>query len=691
MLERRDLLVEIGTEELPARGLKAMGEALAEGLWRRLAEADLGPGRATAFATPRRLAALIEGVALMQPPREKVRRGPALTAAFDEDGLPTKAALGFARACGVKVEDLETLETEKGAWLVCRLREKGKLARVLLPEMVSQTLAGLPLKKRMRWGRIREGFARPVHWLLVMLGEETVPMERFGIRAGGVTYGHRFHHPGPIRLPSPRDYPHRLREGKVLAAFGERLEVVRRQVEREARRMEGRALMDEALLEEVAGLVEWPVAIAGRFDERFLRLPPEVIQATLKGHQKAFPLVDGEGALLPRFVMVSNIESRRPQAVREGYERVIRPRLADAAFFWDRDRTKPLIERLEDLKKVVFQEGLGSLYDKAMRLEPLAGAIMEAIGGERLLAERAALLCKCDLLTEMVGEFPELQGIMGRYYALHDGEPEAVAQAIEEHYLPRFAGDRLPETPAGCALAVADKCDTLVGLFSLGLVPSGDKDPFGLRRQALGVLRVLIERGLSLDLMSLLERAAEGIGGATLGAVPRVFDFMMERLKAYFLEQGGQPDVFQAVAAARPTRPLDFYRRLEAVAAFKGLPEAESLTAAHKRIRNILRQARERGERIPAEVDPALFREPAEQVLHQRVEGLKGALAPLMGEGRYTEALALLASLKGDVDAFFDEVLVMADDVDVRHNRLALLAALKGLFDQVADIAELHG
>ncbi len=692
MSERRDLLVEIGTEELPPTALKRLSEAFRDRLAEALAEAGLDWVNLHAYASPRRLAVVCEDLLTRQPDRLVERRGPALTAAFDGEGRPTRAALGFARSCGVDVAELETLENDKGAWLVYRKVQPGRPAAELIPAAVERALGQLPIPKRMRWGRGTATFVRPVHWVVMLLGGDVVPGEILGIPAGRHTRGHRFHRPEPLELPRAGDYAPLLEtQGRVLPDFQARRTAIRAQVEETAHALGGEALIDEALLDEVTGLVEWPVAVSGGFDERFLALPPEVLIASMQGHQKYFPVRGEGGRLLPHFVTVSNIESRDPSRIREGNERVIRPRLADAEFFWRQDTARPLAERLDDLRHIVFQERLGSLHDKVQRIAAVARGIAADLRVDESLAERAARLAKCDLVTEMVGEFPELQGVMGRYYARHDGEPEAVAQAIDEHYWPRQAGDPTAETPVGQVLAIADKLDTLAGIFAAGSPPKGDRDPFGLRRAALGALRTYIERGLEGDLVDHLRLACAQLEGrlpVPEDLVERLYDFMMERLRAYYLEQGVLPDTFEAVLARRPTRPFDFHRRLEAVGLFRELPEAESLAAANKRIANILRQAEGRGETI-GEVDPERLVEPAEQALYRELTALEAEQARLIEAADYGAALARLAALRAPVDRFFDEVMVMAEDPRLRANRLALLARLRRHFLDIADVSRL--
>ena len=690
MSETRELLVEIGTEELPPKALKRLSQAFADGMAKQLQEAGLGFQSIQTAAAPRRLALTVRALEVCQPDRETVRRGPALTAAFDEEGCPTQAALGFAKSCGVAVEELDQLETARGSWLSFRKLDKGRDTRELVPGMVEAALAGLPIPKRMRWGAGEAEFVRPVHWVVLLFGDQAVPGRVLGIEAGRATRGHRFHHPGPIELAHARDYLDVLREqGKVLADYRARRETIREQVTGAGVALGGQALIDEDLLDEVCSLVEWPVALSGRFEERFLEVPAEALISSMQDHQKYFPLVNDEGRLLPHFITVANVESLDPDQIRAGNERVIRPRLADAAFFWEQDRKQPLASRREGLKKMVFQKRLGSLADKQDRLARLAVCIAREIGGDTAHAERAATLCKCDLLTSMVYEFPELQGIMGRYYALSDGEPEDVATAIEEHYRPAFAGDALPATTTGRALALADRLDSLVGIFAIGQPPTGDKDPFALRRAALGLVRICIEAGLDLDLAHLLDETARGfpceIGAEN--ATGAVFDYVMDRLSGYYQEAAVAGDLVDAVLATRPTRLLDIDRRIRACQAFRELPEAEALAAANKRIGNILKKA---GETMPDRVEPERLKEPAEQALAAALDDLRPGVLTKMDEGDYESALKILAGLREPVDAFFDQVMVMDEDPELRANRLALLASMAALFLRVADLSRLQ-
>jgi len=688
MADARNLLVEIGTEELPPKALWRLAEAFRDGLVAGFATAGLEHAEVTPYATPRRLAVHVSALATAQPDRVNERRGPALSAAFDASGAPTRAALGFARSCAMEVAALEQLQTDKGTWLVARTRVTGRSTAELLPGLVDTALANLPIPKRMRWGSRDEEFVRPVHWVVLLLGDEIVDGPILGLATGRETRGHRFHGPARLLLADADAYLATLRDsGHVIADFSARRELIREQVETLAVDLGVQACIDDALLDEVTALVEWPVALSGTFDPRFLAVPSEALVSTMQGNQKYFPVVAADGKLQPHFIAVSNIESRRPETVRRGNERVIRPRFADAEFFWNQDRKQALTDLETKLSSVVFQEKLGSLRDRSERIARLA----ESLSGDddRATAQLAGRLCKCDLLTDMVGEFPELQGTMGRYYALHDGHPEAVAIAIEEHYRPRFAGDQLPASPAGRAVAVADKLDTLVGIFGIGQRPTGDRDPFALRRAALGVLRILIEGGLDLDLVTALEQACRGYAGrlSETDTAGQVYQFLLDRLRGYYADAGIAPDLFDSVAILRPARPRDFDQRLRAVSAFLELPEAASLAAANKRIRNILRQA------DPApdgSVDASLLIEPAERDLHQALVEHRAAIEPDLANGDYTASLTTLAGLRGAVDRFFDDVMVMAEERSLRDNRLALLNQLSDLFLQVADLSRLQ-
>jgi glycyl-tRNA synthetase beta chain len=689
MAEQADLLFEIGTEELPPNALRTLSEALTRELVAGLDRAGLDHGAAQGFATPRRLAVMVEACARWQPDRSTERRGPAVRAAFDAEGRPTKAAEGFARSCGVDVDRLERVASEKGEWLMYRVKETGKAAAELLPGIAEAALNRLPVPKRMRWGDSDAQFVRPVHWILFLHGEQVVPCRLLDTDAGRMTRGHRFHHPGAIWIGRPADYAEALEgTGWVIGDFQRRRERIRTQVTQTAESLGGRADIDDALLDEVTALVEWPVPIAGSFEDRFLEVPHEALILTMKQNQKYFPLLDAEGRLMSHFITVANIDSPRPELIKEGNERVVRPRLTDAMFFWEQDGKRTLADRVGSLRSVLFEKRLGSMYEKSERVAALASSIAEGLGGDGALAARAGMLSRCDLMTEMVYEFPEMQGVMGTYQARRDGEPEELARAMEELYLPRFSGDRLPQTATGTAIALADRLDTLVGIFGIGQRPTGDKDPFALRRAALGALRILVERDLDLDLPGLLRQAASPLGDQIAGDAPDdVYEFMLERLRGYYADQGFDNDLFDAVAELRPASPADLDRRIRAVAAFRELPEAQALAGANKRIRNILRKT---DEPVPAEPVPGLFSEDAERALFEALQRVRPVVEPLLGSGRYEQALRTLAGLRAAVDRFFDEVMVMCEDERERHNRLALLTSLGGLFLRVADISHLQ-
>ena len=688
------LLVELGTEELPPKSLASLGQAFAAALRDELVRADLLDADAApldAFWSPRRLAARAVGVRSAQPNRSEVRKGPALKAAYDASGKPTKAAEGFARSNGVSADTLQKLETDEGAWVVVEREIRGLPATELLPGLVEAALSRLPIARRMRWGAGDAQFVRPVHWLVLLLDGDVVPGEVLGVKADRVTHGHRFLARGPVTLTDADDYPGRLEaEGKVRAnAPDGRLDrAIAELVRQAALRAGGQPKLDAPLVAEVAALVEWPVPVTGSFDRRFLALPVEVIESVLQLHQRYFPVYDGDGSLLPHFIAIANLDSRDPEVVKKGNERVILPRLTDAEFFFAQDRKQSLTDRIDALGAVTFQAKLGSLADKSARVASLATHLAPELSADAAHVARAAQLAKCDLLTLMVGEFPELPGTMGLHYARHDGEPEAVAQAIEEQYLPRYAGDRVPASPEGRTLALADRLDTLVGVFAIGARPTGDKDPYGLRRAALGVLRILLDSGRSIDLAD-AARAAVGNLPAELRnetVADDVVAFVIERLRAFLADEGTAPDVFDAVLAVNPTRPVDFVARVRAVVAFAELPDAAALAAANKRIANILKQA----DGTAARVDASLFAEPAEAALLNALEAREAVVRPLLDAADYTAALRELAALRAPVDAFFDGVMVMADDATVRANRIALLARVASLFGEVADVGRLQ-
>lgn len=693
------LLLELGTEELPPRALPALIDALAEGLGDQLTRNALTFGRIERYATPRRLALLIHDLTTQQPDRTTERRGPAWAAAYDAQGAPTPAALGFARSCGVSIDQLKVTESEKGRWLSCVVTQPGAPAEQIVPELIEQVLRCLPVPRRMRWGSSDTEFVRPVHWLVLLFGECVVPARILGLDSDRISYGHRYLAPEGIVLTNAAEYEERLRcEGKVIADFGARREVIRAAIERAAVAEHASALVAPELLDEVTALVEWPVALTGSFDPAFLSLPMEVLLATMQNHQRYFPMRHASGGLVARFITIANIDSPRPDLIIAGNQRVIQPRLKDAQFFWEQDRRQPLADRLPLLANIVFEQQLGSLADKTDRVLILAEAIGRSLRLDLAAVRRAAQLSRCDLVTGMVGEFPELQGVMGQYYAIASGEAPLIATALAEFYLPRFAGDALPASPLGQAIGVAERIDTLVGITAIGKEPTGDKDPYALRRHAFAVLRISIEQSLDLDLVELITIAA-GNHGALLGherggegcvrsaLIEKVYDFLLDRLRTYYLDRGVAFDVFDAVRARRPTRPLDFDQRIRAVATFRALPQAASLAAANKRSANILGKLEAPP---PVDLDRALLTEIAEQALAGELDAAARAVQPLLATGDYTAALLRLSALRETVDAFFDSVLVMCDDGAIRANRLALVARLHALFTEIADISRLN-
>ncbi len=690
MADHATLLFELGTEELPPKALRRLSDSLTEHFVNGLDSAGLAHGQVESFATPRRLALRIDACLLRQPDRQIERRGPALQAAYDKEGHPTKAAEGFARSCGTTVDQLDRLETDKGSWLVYQVDEPGQAASKLLPAIAEQALNKLPIPKRMRWGASEAQFVRPVHWLLFLHGDQVVECTLLDANADRLTYGHRFHYPSAITLFNPEDYDSVLQDmGHVIASFETRKQKIRVAVEQSAAALGGTPDLEEDLLDEVTALNEWPVPITASFEERFLEVPQEALVATMKGNQKYFPLFDGEGRLMNHFITIANIDSPQPELIQEGNQRVIRPRLADAMFFWQQDGKRRLEDHLDSLKQVVFQKQLGSMYDKSERVAKLAELIAIEIGGDPDLAHRAGMLSRCDLMTDMVFEFPEMQGVMGRYQAHRDGEDAELAQALDEFYMPRFSGDRLPQTRTGIAISLAEKLDTLVGIFGIGQRPTGDKDPFALRRAALGALRIIREHSLTLYLRGLLEAVAESMIErlSETGVAEAVYSFMMDRLKGIYLEEGVGIDLFQAVVEVKPDSIADFDLRIRAMSEFRQLPEAASLAAANKRIRNILKK---NDEALPMRADESLFQEPAERALLTKLDELTPLAQPMFDRGEYAEGLRILASLKQPVDDFFDQVMVMADDDTLRLNRLALLSQLESQFLSVADISLLQ-
>jgi glycyl-tRNA synthetase beta chain len=687
-MSTKDLLFELCTEELPPRTLPALSNALTENLLKGIDAAAIPHGKVHGFATPRRLAVWIEKLAEHQPDRQVERRGPPLSAGFDAQGAATQAATAFAKSCGVAVGELSKLTTEKGAWLQFRGTERGAATTALLKDLLTQAIAALPIAKRMRWGAHSAEFVRPVHSVVLLYGDEVVPIELLGLQSGRVTSGHRFHAPKPISLKSAKGYEVKLRRAKVIADFAKRREMIRAGVIEAAAQVGGSALIEDALLDEVTALVEWPVPLTGQFEQRFLSLPREVVIATVQDHQRYFAVQGPDGRLSGWFVTVSNIESRDPSKVREGNERVVRPRLSDAAFFWEQDRRISLQQHAARLSGVIFQAKLGSYAEKTARVTQLAELIGSRIGAGPDI-KQAAELAKADLMTAMVGEFPELQGIMGRYYAEAEGLPRDVSMAIEEHYRPRYAGDALPSTKIGQALSLADKIDTLVGIFAIEQRPTGTKDPFGLRRAALGVLRILLEGRLDLDLLDVLNAAAAAQPVQRTGVVDEVYDFIAERLRGLLLEQPGtSTEMLDAVLANRPRSPLDAVTRLAALREFLLLPDAIVLAGINKRIANILKKTQVSQDWI---VDPEALSEEAERGLHHALTNLRDPVLDATRQRRYADSLQALVGLRAPVNEFFDRVMVMDENTAKRNNRLALLRDVLILLGGVADLSRLPG
>ena len=688
---KQDFLVELGTEELPPKALLKLSKSFQAGVIEGLKKESLAHGEVKSFATPRRLAVLVCALDEKQADRLTQKFGPAVKAAFDTHGNPTRAADGFAKSCGVLVADLGRAPKDGVEKLSFSSTLPGKSTNELLPAIVDGALAKLPIPKRMRWGASRDEFVRPVHWLVMLFGEEVVPSTIMGVESGADSFGHRFHHPDKIRIGKPIEYEALMLEpGNVVADFAKRRELIRKAILTEGEKLNANTVVDESLLDEVTGLVEYPVALTGQFDELFLEVPSEALILAMKSHQKCFYLLNTNQELLPYFVTVSNIRSNDPSQVIKGNERVIRPRLADAKFFYETDKQKPLEDRLDQLKKVVFQEKLGTVYDRSLRVANLAKFIAAETGENEAQSERAAMLSKCDLVTNMVGEFADLQGLMGSYYAANDGEPEPVVTAISEQYMPKYAGDDLPSTPLGNLLAVADKLDSIVGLFAIGQPPTGSKDPFALRRSAIGVLRIMVENQLDLDLLACIEASLGEFGSLETDpkTAEKVFDFMLERFRSWYSDEGIPSNVFQSVMEIKPRKPHDFAKRIQAVSRFVQLAESAALAAANKRVSNLL--VKVDAASLETEVSEALLIDDAEKILFQQLHEKELRTAPLFNSGNYTSGLAELAQLKDSVDGFFDNVLVMCDDKSVQNNRIALLQRLRNIFLKVADISFLH-
>ena len=683
------LLIELGTEELPPKSLKNLATVFFEQITSQLDSADLSYEEAIWFASPRRLAIKVNGLVEKQADKTIEKRGPAINVAFNESGEPSKAAIGWARSNGITIDEAQRLKTEKGEWLLHKALQQGKTVAELIPAMVSQALAKLPIPKPMRWGSERIQFIRPVHTLTMMFGSEVIAGETLGVSSNNLLQGHRFHHHGLVKLAHANDYEKTLKDAFVIADYEERQAIISQQIADTEKALSAEALIDKELLDEVTALVEWPVTLVGTFDEDFLKVPAEPLIYSMKDHQKYFPVKDKAGNLLNKFIFVTNIESKEPEKVIFGNEKVIRPRLADAEFFFKTDKKQTLESRLISLESVLFQKQLGTLKDKSLRIAQLSQFIASDINEDTELAYRAGLLSKTDLMSDMVLEFPQVQGTMGKYYAQNDGETEAVAQALEDQYRPRFAGDNLPEANIGCAVAIADKIDTLVGIFGINQPPKGDKDPFALRRAAIGLIRIIIEKALNLDLAELIAKSIALYGEKLSNETTQqqVIEFILGRFKAHYQEQNISVDVIQSVLANSPTAPLDFDKRVSAVNHFKSMAESATLAAANKRVGNIL-----------AKFDGQLFTvfkndiatETAEITLANTFETIKAKIKPLQQARDYQAVLSELSQLKQPIDDFFDNVMVMADDEQIKTNRLTLLNEIRNSFLAIADISLLQ-
>lgn len=691
MSNTNNILIELGTEELPPKALLTLSNAFCDGVSVGLKELTIEAADIQSFAAPRRLALWLKGVPTRQEDQHVEKRGPAVQAAFDADGNPSKAAQGFAQGCGVTVDELDRMKTDKGEWLLFKSVQPGQATADLLPDVVMQALNQLPIPKRMRWGDNDAEFVRPVKWLVMMQDDTVIPANVLGVSSGRQTFGHRFHAPEAITLNHADDYANALSNAYVMVNFAERRDTIRSQVEQTASELHGQVVMDEALLDEVTALVEWPVAMHGKFDEEFLSVPQEALITTMQDNQKYFAVLDKDGNILPHFIFISNIESKDGTQVVEGNERVIRPRFADAKFFWDQDRKKPLSDRIDATKTIVFQKQLGTLFDKSQRVSVIASQIANTLDFNTTEVQRAAELSKCDLMTDMVYEFTDLQGIMGRYYAKHDNEPGEIAAALDEQYMPRQAGDELPKTHTGQVLALADRIDTLAGIYAIGQKPTGSKDPFGLRRAAFGVLRICIEKKLELDLQPVFDSAFDLLKALSTNtdASSDVMAYLFDRtrLKGFYADDNINIDTIDAVLALKITHPKDMDTRVRAVHAFRTLPEADALAAANKRIGNILKKL---DTPVANDVNESLLVQDEEKALFADITKHSEVIKPLVAAGEYEKALSSLAALRPVVDAYFDNVMVMADDEQLKNNRLALLNQLSNTFLSIADLSQLQ-
>lgn len=688
-MSQENLLIELGTEELPPKSLRKLAESFASNVEAELNKAELSFDKVRWLASPRRLALIVTNLSGSQADKVVEKRGPAVNVAFDAEGQATKAAQGWARSNGISVEQAERLITDKGEWLLFKSEVKGLSVDQLIPEIAARALARLPISKPMRWGSASTQFIRPVHTVTMLFGAQLIQGELLGVQSERIIRGHRFLGEAELIIEHADQYEALLDDsGKVIVDYERRKAIIRDQVEALAAHENGVAAIDESLLEEVTSLVEWPVTLVGSFEEKFLAVPSEALIYTMKDNQKYFPVLDKDGKLLPRFIFVSNIVSRDPAQVVSGNEKVIRPRLADAEFFFETDKKKTLASRLESLSSVLFQQQLGTLKEKSERIANVAEDIALQIKADTKHAQRAGLLSKTDLMTDMVMEFPDVQGIMGMHYALHDGEDNEVAIALNEQYLPRFAGDKLPTSLVACAVSLADKLDTLVGIFGIGQAPKGAADPFALRRAAIGLLRIITDKNLDLDIVELVEIAKLQYGKklTNIKVTQDVVEFLFARFRATYQANGYSVELIQSVLDRRPTKPVDFEKRIQAVAKFQTLPEAAPIAAANKRISNILAKVKDD---INAEVDGSLLHEPAEIKLSEILGSLESTLSPLFDNLDYESALFELAALRAPVDEFFDSVMVMAEDPAIKQNRLAILNRLRNLFLKIADVSVL--
>jgi len=690
MVKKQDLLIEIGTEELPPKSLKNLAITFNELINLALKKEELDFNDIDWYATPRRLSLLITDLDITQKDKELQRRGPSLSAAFDKNKNPTKATLGFAKSCGVKVEELKKLETEKGIWLVFNSILKGKNTNEIIPHLIEKSLVRLPIAKRMRWGNHNVEFVRPIKWILILYGNKSLNCKIMGIESGEYSYGHRYHHPNALKIRKPNEYNETLKnKGYVIADYNERLSLIKSQITSVAKDKKGNVIIDPELLDEVTSLVEWPISFVGSFDSKFLELPKEVLIAAMQDNQKYFPIVNNDDELMPLFICVSNIKSKDCELIKKGNERVIRPRLSDANFFWKWDLKHGLKNHYKSLQKVIYQKDLGTLHDKSERIAKTLSSMAKEIDIDTNSTKKVAMLCLCDLLTKMVTEFPKLQGTMGRYYAKADGENDNIAIALEELYQPRFAGDFLPKTLLGQSLSISERIDNLIGIFSIGKAPTGDKDPFALRRSAIGLLRIIIECKIDIDLKSLLSIAASNFPNKnqSLNCIDDVYAFLIERLRYYYREEGFSADVFESVLAINTSKPLDFHYRMIAVAEFRKLDEAKSLAAANKRTSNLLKKSEWIGS---VKIKNELLIEEAEINLANTLKNYREIITPMIKNRSYKSALSKLAELRKVIDNFFDNVMVLCDESELKKNRLALLSNLNSLFLEIADISKLQ-